>query len=702
MSKAEPKEAHPKITSVHLQRLAFVYIRQSSPHQVQAHRESQANQRQLAERAQVLGWRRERIRVVDSDLGQSGKHVEGRSGFAELLAEVSLGHVGIVFGYEVSRLARNNSDWYRLLDLAAMFGTLIADSDGIYDPQQYNDRLLLGLKGTMSEAELHILHLRLNAGRLSKVRKGTYQQPLPTGLVRLADGSVVKDPNEQVRHAIELVFAKFAELGSCSQVLAYLVRHELLLPRRQRFGVHKDEVVWKRPEDHAILTTLHNPAYAGAFAYGQRKIAPTHYKPGRPLGSQTRQRLPMAEWTYLQQDVYPAYISWDQFIANQARLSQNHLRYKAMSQSSLAQGAPRQGRALLQGLVVCGQCGYHMMVGYKVTPRYVCNFNKQHRGGKCCQSVSIPSVDAVVEQAFLEAIQPAQLSVLDEVLAAQRADQAGLEQQWQDRLRQVKYEAQLAERQFNAVDPDNRLVASTLEQRWEHALRHVAETQEAYQRFVTQQAPSPLTPVMRAQFAQISQVLPDLWHTDRISNAQKKVLLRSLIAKVILNKVAPDRIEVKIVWVSGHYTTAFAMPRITCERDMANYDQFVRRIGELCSQGLNDGPIAAQLTKEGFHTAQRDEVNALAVCHIRQQYRFHLDRHSKRTASKIDGCWTTRGLALLLGVGSDRIYRRLRKGVIDPHYVRYDEKAEIYLIQEYPGLMETLQHSLLNTNGTLA
>lgn len=700
MSKTEPSGEHSKITTGHLQRLAFVYVRQSSAHQVRAHRESQANQRQLAERAQALGWRRERIRVVDSDLGQSGKHAEGRSGFAELLAEVSLGHVGIIFGYEVSRLARNNSDWYRLLDLAAMFGTLIADSDGVYDPRQYNDRLLLGLKGTMSEAELHILHLRLNAGRLSKVRKGTYPQALPTGLVRLADGRVVKDPDEHVRHAIEFVFAKFTELGSCSKLLDYLVRHELLLPRRQRFGVHKDEVVWKLPQDQALLTILHNPAYAGAFAYGQRKIDPTRYKPGRPLGSQTRQRLPMAEWTYLQQGVYPAYISWDEFVANQARLSQNHLRYQAISQSAQAQGAARKGSALLQGLVVCGQCGYHMTVAYKLTPRYVCCSHKQHGGGQVCQSVSVPSIDAAVAQAFLEAIQPAQLSVLEEVLAAQRAEQAALEQQWQDRLRRAEYEAQLAERQYNTVDPDNRLVASTLEQRWEHALRQVCETQEAHQRFATQQTPPSLTPAMRAQFAHISQVLPDLWQTDQISNAQKKELLRSLIAKVILKKVAADRVEVKIIWISGHYTLESATPRIPCERHMADYDQFVRRIGELCAQGLSDGQIAVRMTQEGFHTAQRSQVNGEAVRNIRMQYGFHLQRHSKRTASKIDGYWTTRGLAVRLEVDPDRIYRRLRKGVIDPAHVHFDEAADIYLIQEYPGLIETLRQSLANAKGT--
>jgi DNA invertase Pin-like site-specific DNA recombinase len=269
-----PSTLSAKITATHLERLACVYVRQSTPKQVERHQESRRYQYHLVQRAAALGWSTERTRVIDSDLGLSGSESSHRGGFTDLVAEVSLGHVGIVLGYEVSRLARNNRDWYHLLDLAAVFGTLIADSDGIYDTRLYNDRLLLGLKGTMSEAELHLLRLRLTAGRMNQVRRGAYRQHLPTGLTRLPDGTVVKEPDEQVRHTIELVFEKFDELGSCEKVLCYLRQYDIRLPRQQRAGLHSGELLWKTPSYAAILEIMHNPAYAGAFAYGRRQTDP--------------------------------------------------------------------------------------------------------------------------------------------------------------------------------------------------------------------------------------------------------------------------------------------------------------------------------------------------------------------------------------------------------------------------------------------
>lgn len=296
-----------KIAERHLQRLAYVYVRQSSPKQVLHHRESQVNQYQLVQRAESLGWSPERIQVIDTDQGMSGQESASRNGFQELVTEVSLGHVGIIFGYEVSRLARNNGDWYHLLDLSAVFGTLIADCDGVYDPRLYNDRLLLGLKGTMSEAELHLLRQRLDAGRMSQVKRGEYRQHLPTGLVRQPDGTVIKDPDEQVRHVIELLFSTFVELGSCQKVLRYLKQAGILLPRHQTAGLHKGEMLWKPPSEAAIYDIIRNPAYAGAFAYGRKQSDPTRRIPGRPAAGRIKQ--PMDKWLHLQQGVYPAYIS---------------------------------------------------------------------------------------------------------------------------------------------------------------------------------------------------------------------------------------------------------------------------------------------------------------------------------------------------------------------------------------------------------
>ena len=407
---------HLKITPAHLERRAIVYIRQSSPKQVRQNQESQLNQRALVDRAQALGWHRERIEILDADLGQSAASTEGRDDFKTLAAEVALGHVGIVFGWEVSRLARNNADWYRLLDLSALFGTLIADVDGVYDPRLYNDRLLLGLKGTMSEAELYMLRQRLKAGRLSKVMRGEYVQHLPTGLVRLPDKSVVKDPDDQVRHIIELVFAKFEELGSCQKVLRFCKHNAILLPRRQTSGFHKGEMLWKKPSAAAIYEIVGNPAYAGAFVYGRRPKDPTRQIPGRHATGVVRK--PMSEWICIKHDVYPAYITWEQYLANQNRLHENAARYNERIRSG--RGAPREGAALLQGLATCGECGHIMRVVYKPGVRYICYGLTKEFAEPTCASLDGASIDALVVQAFFAAIQPAELDALEALLAQRR------------------------------------------------------------------------------------------------------------------------------------------------------------------------------------------------------------------------------------------------------------------------------------------
>ncbi|MCL5994919.1 MAG: recombinase family protein [Chloroflexi bacterium] len=687
-----PPEAvvHPKISSAHLQRLAYVYVRQSTMKQVEHNRESQLNQYRLVERAQALGWPADRTRVIDSDLGQSGQSSQHRSGFNDLLAEVTLSHVGIVLSYEVSRLARNNSDWYRLLDLAAVFGTLIADSDGVYDPRQYNDRLLLGLKGAMSEAELHILRARLDAGRLSQVRRGQYVQHLPTGLLRLADGRVVKDPDEQIRGTLDLVFAKFAELGSCGRVVRYCRDHEILLPRRQVAGVFAGELFWKPATDSTVLEMVQNPAYAGAFAYGRRQGDPARRKPGLPATGNVR--IPLEEWVHLQQDVYPAYISWDTYMSNQARLRQNGLRYR--EQKEAARGAPRAGAALLQGLVICGMCGHHMNVIYKPTQRYVCDDMSRHLGAKMCMSLDGVSLDAVVTQAFFEALCPAQLDVLDAVLAGQRAERDQLETQWRQKLARADYEAHLAERQYNAVDPDNRLVAATLEARWEAKLKQARTMHEAHERFLRTLPPPQITPELREQFQHISKRLPELWETGRLTSTQKKELLQCLIAQVILNRRATDDLEARIVWVSGQCTMVHARPRcIHRAADVSNYAELVEQIHQLCGEGLNDDQMAAQLTREGFCSARADGVSACSVRKIRLARGWFLLSYVKHEMDQVDGQWTTLGLAKQLGLSQNYILHCIYDETILASHVHRIAKVNgaMYLIDDYPGLCDAIR-----------
>ena len=683
-----------KITGLHLQRLACVYVRQSSLKQVEHNRESQVNQYQLAQRAVALGWHAERVQVIDADQGLSGQGSDYRQGFKDLVAAVSLGQVGIIFGYEVSRLARNNSDWYHLLDLAAVFGTLIADNDGIYDPRLFNDRLLLGLKGTMSEAELHLIRQRLDAGRLSQVRRGVYRQRLPTGYVRLPDGTVEKDPDDQVRHTIALVFSKFVELGSCYQVLRWFRQEQLLLPRFQTAGFHAGRLLWKPPSEAAIYDMLQNPAYAGTFAYGRRPTDPTRRTPGQRATGVVRK--PQAEWIHVQQDVYPAYISWEQYLANQERLHQNAARYHDQTQPR--PGAPRAGQALLQGLATCGRCGHQMRIVYRGKrgggPRYICIALAKQFGEAQCQSLHGRSIDVAVVAAFFAALAPAQLNALDAILAEQQAECDVLERQWQERLARVRYDAQLAERQYDAVDPANRLVAAELERRWEAQLVQLQTAQDGYARFQQTPPPTSISPELRQQLAHISETLPSVWQGDQLRAADKKALLRSLIQRVILKRTALDTVEAKIVWVSGHYSVVTVHPPIHREQDVTGYPTLVSRIEALWHQGMDDAQIAQHLTAEGLRSARSTGVSPVAVQKIRLARGWYLSLHQSRKAEEVDGYWTPAGLAAQLGVERTWVYRRIYRKLIAARYLTRHPQSNIYLIRKDPELLAQLQVAL--------
>jgi len=700
MNSTQQGGGHLKITPVHLQRLAVVYIRQSSGKQVRQNQESQLNQRALVQRAEALGWHRQRIQVLDGDLGQSGASTEGRDDFKALAAEVALGHVGIVFGWEVSRLARNNADWYHLLDLAAIFGTLIADIEGIYDPRLYNDRLLLGLKGTMSEAELHMLRQRLNAGRLSKVARGEYVQHLPTGLIRLPDNRVVKDPDDQVRHVIELLFAKFAELGSCQKVLRFFKRQAILLPRHQTSGFHKGELLWKKPSAAAIYDILCNPAYAGAFAYGRRPKDPTRQIPGRHATGVVRK--PMEEWIHLQQDVYPAYITWDEYLANQARLHDNAARQA--DRLSRGAGTPREGASLLQGLATCGECGHVMRTVYKPGVRYICNGLTKEFAEPMCAQLDGPSVERAVVEAFLAAIQPAQLDALAALGAQRQQERTQVERHWEQQIQRATYEAHLARRRYEAVDPANRLVAAELERGWEEALLALRTTQEDAERFHQEVIMPELDPELRHQLEHMAQALPELWDSGRLTNEHKKLLLRSLISRVILRRIAPDQVEVKMVWVSGHFSVDYVTPPIHRQADVSRYTEMVARIHDLWDAGKNDADIAATLTDEGFHSARSAHVTPATVLKIRNQQHWVSNYHKHRLADKVDGLWTIHGLCRELDIDRDWFYRRIYSGALSaPDVIRKPPYGN-YLIRDDPELIECLRQEvqLLHQRRTLS
>ena len=676
-----------KILPVHQQRLACIYVRQSSFKQVRENTESQVYQYRLQERAQALGWSESQIRVIDTDQGISGKSSDGRLGFQEIVSLVSLGKVGIIFGYEVSRLARNNADWYPLLDLAAMFGVLIGDNDGVYDPKQFNDRLLLGLKGTMSEVELHLLRQRLDAGRMSMILRAEYRQPLPTGLVRIRDGTVMKDPDEQIRDIMQLVLDKFVELGSCTKVLRYLLDQHVRLPRRQSGGPLDGEILWKEPAYSAIHSIIKNPAYAGAFAHGRTQVDPARRLAiGNPRGGRTMRA--MDEWIHLQQDVYPAYISWEQFLVNQEQLRQNAATYENARQA--VQGTAREGAALLQGLVRCGCCACRMHVLYRNTPTYACaqlydSFNK-----KSCLFVTAPKIDAVVVQAFFEAIQPSQLDALAELLKQQQQEPQQLDHQWQQRLQRAEYEASRAERQYQSVDPLNRLVAATLEKRWEEQLLTLRQTEYEYAQFQQQQRTPGISPELQTQFRHISDMLPTLW--PPLPNPQKKELLRTLLSQVVLTPRAPNQVEIKIVWVSGHYSIFTVHRPYLRWEDTPDYSHLLERIHQRWIQGSYDQEIAQTLTDEGFAGLDNEPLSRFIIRTLRLKQGWSVRPASEKTPPLLDGRYTSRGLALACETDDGWIRTCILNGVIDPALVTRHPHQRCYLIDASPDLIAHLRH----------
>jgi DNA invertase Pin-like site-specific DNA recombinase len=443
-----PSEGGTGIGAQHRARWAYVYIRQSTPGQVARHSESTDRQYQLVARAIALGWPRERVRVIDDDLGRSGTSADGRQGFQQLLADVSLARVGVVVSLDASRLARNNSDWHRLVELCGLFGTLIADSERVYDPGGYHDRLLLGLSGMMSEAELHQLKLRLHAGMRNKAGRGELRLPLPVGLARRPDGAVALDPDEEVQARVRLVFQKFAELGAAHAVMRYLQRAGLMLPVRPRRGPAPHPLHWEPARTSRVLGILKNPAYAGAYVYGRTAVEPARRKPGQ-RHSGTVHRPPDA-WPVCLRDAHPGYLSWDEFVRNQARLRDNQSRYY-----QARPGVPRQGAALLQGIARCGHCGGWMFLSYAGRrgqyPVYRCAGDRNEFGGATCQDVRAEAVDALVEAQLLAALAPDQLALaLAAVEELEREDRA-LDRQWHLRLERARYEAERAQRQYQAV-----------------------------------------------------------------------------------------------------------------------------------------------------------------------------------------------------------------------------------------------------------
>jgi DNA invertase Pin-like site-specific DNA recombinase len=592
-------DPHPKILDLHRKKLAVIYVRQSSLYQVENHLESQKRQYQLTDRAELLGWPTARCVVIDEDLGISGAQSFNRPGYQRLVSMVALREVGIVFGLEISRLARNSLDWYQLLELAAAFDVLIADEDGIYNPGEFNDRLLLGLKGTISEVELYQIKARMVRGRLNKAQRGDLIWNVPIGLEYDAlSGQIRLEADQSVRHAMELVFTLFQQLGSVRGVLTYLAREGLELPsQRLHRGIGR-VITWQRPRYHVIYQMLTNPMYAGIYAYGRRQELIDPVEKTRHVLRKAR-----SEWDVFLPNHHPGYITQEEYEANLATLENNYNQFPAN------QGAVREGPTLLQGMVWCKRCGRKMRVCYHGgQPYYTCDGEHRKFGTAICSHASACRVDVLVEELFLTLMNANTVELSASTEEKLQEEVALVDRQWQEKLQRLSYQADLARRRYEAVDPANRLVAATLETEWNSHLVELEEARQAYQKS------RPTKPQLRSTLLQMREVLTylrDYWYQDNVTNQEKKDLLRCVIERVTLEKQASGKvIRAEICWQGGATST------VEVPKYLYSAPQLFHRITEL-ARDLPDGQIAEALNAEGLQTVKGRPWSARRVMDFR-------------------------------------------------------------------------------------
>ncbi len=654
----------PKVRPDHLDRPALIYVRQSSPMQVRDHTASTARQYDLAQFADRLGWPKERIRVIDQDQGHSGVSALGRDGFQHLMAEVGLGRAGAVLSLEASRLARSCSDWYRLIEICGLTDTLVIDEDGVYDPTQYNDRLLLGIKGTMSEAELHWIRSRLLGGKLEKARSGQLRFRPPTGLVYDPAGQILFDPDEQVQHALRLLFDTFEQVGAALGVVQYFAQNRLSFPTRLHGGIRDGQLLW-RPLDHGrVLAVLHNPSYAGTYVYGRTKTRNALLPGEAPRIKGRTRRLPVEDWPSVLHDHHPGYITWEQFQRNQQRLIGN-----CTSQHQEHRGALREGAALLQGLVLCGRCGRRMTIRYMDNgkiPLYECNQLHKQLGEKSCQSLRGDRIDVMAAGTFLEAMRPAQLEVS---MAA--IDQIAQQARRVDRQRELiveraRYEAELARRRFLAIDPENRLVGRTLERDWEAKL---AEVERLEQESATRPAPLVrlVDPEERAGILALAQDLPALWQAATTTHADRKQLLGFLIKDIFLTR-ADATIEVSIRWQT-EACTVVSIPRPQRSCDARRTDPVALARLRALAADTPDRRIAEILNQEGFRSGTGRQFTQNIVKQLRYTYLIVRGCPEGPAACaegcRADGRCSSKAAAEILNVNVSTIADWCQSGILD-------------------------------------
>lgn len=668
-----------KITEQHRNRPAYIYVRQSTNAQVLHHQESTERQYALRTMALELGWNESAIRTLDRDLGMTGSEMTRREDFKTLVADVSMGQVGAVFALEVSRLARSNLDWHRLLELCAFTATLVIDEDGCYDPSDFNDGLLLGLKGAMAQAELHFLHARLQGGKLNKAKKGDLRFPLPVGYSHDEQGRIVPDADAEVRGAVEMVFRLFRETGSAYAVVHRFTERGLRFPKRAYGGAWDGKIIWGRLSHSRVLGVLKNPSYAGMYVFGRYQ-----YRREINLAGEVRKRMQavaMPDWRVSLQQHHAGYITLEQFVKNRERLQKN----RTNGEGTVLSGPAREGLALLQGLLLCGNCGHALTVRYRgnggICPAYQCNrLRREGLATRSCMVFRCDLLDGVIAEEMLKALQPAELELALAVLNELESRDQSIMRQWQMRLERAEYEVALAERRYQEVDPANRLVAGTLERRWNDALVHLEDLKKEAAEFQRQEA-HVATPEQKAQVLALARDLPRLWHAPTTRSKDRKRMLRLLIKDITVDKPASQKqLRVHIRWQGGACSDVSVQLPLNIADRVRYPSAVVEKVRELAGH-LPDGEIADQFNREGHVSAKGQPYTVKIIQWIRCRYRIP-PAEFKRTEEL-----TVRQVAERFGTSDQVVYYWIEHGVIQsrrinhgmPHWITLSEQDELRL-----------------------
>ena len=657
-----PDTAASKVTAAHLSRTALLYVRQSSLKQVIHNTESAIRQYDLRGKAIALGWAADQITVIDIDQGHSGASAADREGFQHLVAEVSLGRAGIVLGLECSRLARNSADWHQLLELCGMTGTLICDEDGLYDPRNFNDRLLLGLKGALSEAELHFIRARLRGGIISKARRGELITPLPVGLAYDAAGHVTLDPDTAVQGALRRLFTTFEATGSASACVKAFNTAQLTFPWRHRAGPRKGELDWKPLQHHVVLRVLHNPRYAGAFTYGRRRDQKL------PGGKTVITLLPRGEWIAFIPGAHPGYITMDQYEANLATMTAN----AAAHGPDRAAGPAREGPALLQGIIICGRCGGRMTIRYHTragqqTPTYVCQRDGIANGHPPCTVIPGHTLDQQISEFLISQLTPLAAEAALTVSAELEHRAAEADTLRAAHVERARYHADLAKRRYLTVDPANRLVAETLEADWNTALRALNDAQATYDK-ARQQQPGQLTEEQKARIRQLVTNLPGIWNDPATPARERKRIARLLLTDVTVTRTS-DTITAHIRLAGGqHHTLTLPAPRPGWAIRQTP-PQVIAAIDELLDHHTH-ADIAAILNQRSLTSGEGRPFHPLIIRNIRDDYQLRSRQQRLRDA----GMLTLTEIAAQLGVSTGTIKIWHHAGLLTAH--PYNDKGQ--------------------------